>query len=138
MKKFAPIIVVFLLFCLVSCKQKENAPAPKDIHMNEVKITITSNKVPYIYRRSDKYNVWSETECNTNTSVFYEVPPASLDSVIGMYGNRYSDMQFYATLAKNYTNGDIISIKAEYQGKSVFKESANGLKFANIQLKDLK
>lgn len=133
--KNIPIILALVL--LLSCNRQENAPSPKDIHINEVKITITSNKIPYVYRRSDKYNVWSETECTTNTSVFYEVPPASLDSVIGMYGNRYSDMQFYATLAKNYTSGDIISIKAEYQGKSVFKESANGLKFANIQLKDL-
>ncbi len=134
MKKIIPIIALFLL----SCSKKEKTVAPVDPHSNEVKITITSNKVPYIYRRSDKFNVWHEDEVTTTTAVFYEIPPASLDSVIGMYGNRYSDMIFYASLAKNYTNGDIISIKAEYQGKSVFKESANGLKYASIQLKDLK
>jgi hypothetical protein len=133
------LIALSIAFLLTSCGE-DDAPQPQitatviDVttNLNQeddttlVKFTLYSNRVPYIWKRVVNGN-WVQDTIKTNNAVKYEP-----------YDTRNLAYGYFVTFNTSGKNTDVMSIRADYQGKSASKNSVPGLSFAFVKLTDLK
>lgn len=91
-----------------------------------VKFTLYSNRVPYIWKRVVNGN-WIQDTIKANDAIKYEP-----------YDTRNMGIGYFVTFNTSGKNTDVMSIRADYQGKSASNNSVQGLSFAFVKLNDLK
>lgn len=140
MKKLLLLITIALTF---SCAKKEDDPKPVNQQQiqqpetdmsDKVKVTVWSNRTPYIYRRKKLHSDWKEDNITTKTAVFYEEYCNCLDG----QGIKYIEYAMLATHSLSIVKGDSISIKIEYQGKKAYNLNVVGNTFAITHMIDMK
>ncbi len=151
MKKL--LLIIGIASLAYSCQKKEDEPQPSasaiqeqpqvitpvDTTIGMVKITVWSNRAPYIYRRRHIYQKepirirWQEDSVKTNTKVFYETYYNKQDN-----GLNHLEYALLATHSLSYIKGDSTRITAEYEGKKATNLSLSSQTFAIIYLEDLK
>ncbi len=127
MKKILLLALLPLLF-LISCgkeDQPQPTPAP-DPHAGEVKFTLYSKRVPYIWKR--KVNlVWVQDTIRTNNAVVYEP-----------FDTRNLGAGYWVTMNLAGLPTDSLHIKGEYNGRitqmsSPVRQSAAYVLLDNLQ-----
>lgn len=132
MKKL--LLALSIVFLLASCGE-DDAPQPQTMNNptvidpeddpTMVKFTLYSNRVPFVFRR-EVNNVWKSDSIKTNNAVIYEP-----------YDVRHLGAGFFVTHNTSGQSTDQLSIQADYQGKTTYSHSAQGLSFAFVLLDDL-
>ena len=101
-------------------------PTPTVDHTNDVKFTLYSNRVPYIWKRVVNGN-WVQDSIKTNDAVVYEP-----------YDTRNMGIGYFVTMNTSGKSTDSLHIKAEYQGRTAEMSSVKLQSFAYVKLDDLK
>lgn len=140
MKKLLLLISIASVL-LISCGE-DDAPQPNQnitttviddtTNINQeddttlVKFTLYSNRVPYIWKRVVNGN-WMQDTIKTNDAVRYEP-----------YDTRNMGIGYFVTMNTSGRSTDVLSIKADYQGKTTSMNSVSGQSFAFVKLDDLR
>jgi hypothetical protein len=135
------LLALSIVFLLASCGE-DDEPQPNNqitktvipdtTNINQeddttlVKFTLYSNRVPYIWKRVVNGN-WMQDTIKDNNAVRYEP-----------YDTRNMGVGYFVTMNTSGRNTDVMSIRADYQGKSALNNSAQGLSFAFVKLDNLR
>lgn len=139
MKKLLLLISIASVL-LISCGEDDPQPnqnitttvIPDTTNINQeddttlVKFTLYSNRVPYIWKRVVNGN-WMQDTIKTNNAIKYEP-----------YDTRNMGIGYFVTFNTSVKNTDVVSIRADYQGKMAINNSVQGLSFAFVKLDDLR
>lgn len=106
--------------------QQDTVTPPADPNSDKVKFTLYSNRVPYIWKRVVN-GKWVQDSIKTNSAIVYEP-----------YDTRNMGIGYFVTFNTSGQNTDVMSIRADYNGKVAINNSVKGLSFAFVKLDDLK
>lgn len=131
MKKIFIILTILTVF---ACSKKEDDPqpnfrtttvAPED-DTTLIKITMYSNRVPFIYHRQVNRK-WVDDTIKTNAAVRYEA-----------YDILNKGIGYWATMNLQGKNTDSLYIQMDYRGKTTHMSSLKGQSAAYVLIDNVK
>lgn len=142
------LFILSIIFIMASCGEEDPQPTPQNNpvavqvipstpdtvttqpptvdHTNDVKFTLYSNRVPFIWKRVVN-GIWVQDSIKTNNAVVYEP-----------YDTRNMGIGYFVTMNLSGKPTDSLHIKAEYGLKVSEMSSVKGQSFAFVKLDDLR